>query len=81
MMTKGNRQGDSPSPILFSVVIDEIIKEVKHMRGFRMDKSVFTIICYVDDVMLTENEEDLQRLVYDFYKARLFNIKHHFNIT
>ena len=34
-VTKGIRQRDSLSPILFSVVTDDIIKEIKHMRGYR----------------------------------------------
>ena len=35
-----------------------------------MDRSVFNIICYADDVVLiAENATDLQRLVYSFNKA------------
>ena len=50
--------------------MDEIIKDVKHMRGYRMGRSGFNIIRYADDVILiAENENYLQTLVYNFNKA------------
>ena len=49
---KGIRQRDYLSPTLFNVVLEEIINEVNHMRGYRMGRSVFNIICYADDIIL-----------------------------
>lgn len=49
--------------------MDKIIEEIKNARhGFRMDKGIITIVCYVDDALIvTENEDDLQRLLYQFH--------------
>lgn len=57
-VTKGIRQGDSLSPILFNVFMNKIIKEVKHMKGYKMGKSVFNIICYVDDIVFVEENNN-----------------------
>ena len=37
--TRRLQAGDSLSLILFNVVMDEIIKEIKRMRGYRMGRS------------------------------------------
>ena len=56
--------------------MDNVIKEIKHMRGYRVGRSVFNVICYADDVFIMENENDIQRLVYNFKKAcQKYNIK------
>lgn len=64
---KGIRQGDSLSPLLFNIIMDEIIKQVRHLKGYKMGNRNITILCYADDaVLVAENEDDLQRLLYRF---------------
>lgn len=66
----GIRQGDSLSPILFNLVMDEIISSVKSVaRGYNMGTEV-KIVCYADDaVLISDNEDDLQRLLFNFEKV------------
>ena len=47
------------------------------MRGYRLGRSVFNIICYADDLTLVaENENDLWRLVYNFNNVcQKYNLK------
>ena len=73
----GIRQGDSLSPTLFNLVMDEIIKEVKTAgRGYRMGNKEIKICCYADDVVLiSEDEDNLQRLLFRFQNiAEKFNM-------
>lgn len=66
----GIRQGDSLSPQLFNLVMDEITADTRSAgRGFRTHKGETTILCYADDVVLiSENEDELQRLL-QFYDS------------
>lgn len=60
LVTKGIRQRDSVSPALFNVSMDETINEVKQMEGYRMGRSVFSTVCYADEVVLIgEHKNDL----------------------
>lgn len=70
-VSTGIRQGDSLSPVLFNVIMDQIISEVKTAgKGYRMGKKEFKIICYADDaVIISEDEDNLQRLLYRFETA------------
>lgn len=66
-VNSGIRQGDSLSPLLFNVVMDEVIKKVKLSRGYRLGDKEVKILCYADDaVLFAENEDDLQRLLHTF---------------
>ena len=67
-LTTGIRQGDSLSPTLFNIIIDEIIMEVKKVKqGYRMGDKEIVAICYADDVVLkSESEDNLQWLLYKF---------------
>lgn len=62
----GIRQGDSLSPALFNIIMDQIVNDVKSTNiGYNMGNTKVQIICYADDVILTaENEDDLQRLLH-----------------
>ena len=76
-VSSGIRQGDSLSPILFNTIMDEIIKDVKDAgRGYELWQEI-KIVCYADDaVLISDNEDDLQRLLYAFEKsADKFNMK------
>lgn len=49
--------------------MDGIIKEVKHKKGYRKGCSMFNIVYNTDDiVIIVENENDVQRFVYNLTK-------------
>lgn len=77
-VTSGIRQDDSLSSILFNLIMDEIIKEIKEAgKGFKMVKQGMKIVCYVDDaVIISEDEDDLQKMLYKFETtAKKFGMK------
>lgn len=58
-------------------MMNEIIKEVKNTgTGYRMTNNCLKIICYADDAtLISENEDDLQRLLFALNKAaKKFNM-------
>jgi hypothetical protein len=67
----GIRQGDSLSPFLFNLIMDEIVGEIKLLRkGYRLGEQLIDIVCYADDaVIFAENEADLQSLLHAFNRA------------
>lgn len=67
----GIRQGDSLSPTLFNLVMNQIIKDVKDVGvGYRMANKTVAIVCYADDAaLIAENEDDLQRLLHRFKES------------
>ena len=79
-ISKGIRQGDSLSPTLFNLIMDQIIQQVKNKNlGYQMHNTKFNILCYADDaVLMADNENDLQRLLLQFQKtAQTFNMEIH----
>ena len=71
----GIRQGDSLSPLLFNIIMDEIIKKVSKLRGYKMREKKINILCADNAVLVAENEDDLQRLLHQFnLVAKLFNM-------
>ena len=56
--------------------MDEIIKLVRKLKGYKMGNKEVRILCYADDVVLVaESEDDLQRLLHQFNKtAKKFNM-------
>lgn len=67
-VTTGVRQGDNLSPVLFNLIMDEILEKIKTVgRGYKMGTREIKLICYADDVVLiADNEDDLQRMLYRF---------------
>ena len=57
--------------------MNEIIKEVRTKDGYKMGRKDLNIIRYADDVVLmADNEDDLQRLLYSFYLGcQKYNMK------
>ena len=72
----GIRQGDSLSLLLFNIIMDEIIKKVSKLRGYKVGEKKINLLCYADDaVWVAEHEDDLQRLLHQFnLVAKSFNI-------
>lgn len=64
----GIRQGDNLSLILFNLIMNEIIKEVRTSgSGYGLGKQRIKIACYADDtVIISEDKDDLQRMLYKF---------------
>ena len=51
------RQGDSLSPLLFSIVMDEIFGEIKNLKGYSLGDENLTCVCYADDAALVAEDE------------------------
>jgi hypothetical protein len=65
-VNQGIQQGDSLSPLLFSIVMKETIKDLKGRQG---DKKV-NIVCYAyAATLVADHEDDLQRLLYRFTQS------------
>ena len=56
---KGIRQSNSLSPLLFNMVTVEIIKKINLKKDCVGNKEI-KIMCYTDDILIVENENDLQ---------------------
>lgn len=57
-------QRDSLSPLLFNLIINKITQKVKNSgHEYKLSTGALKMVCYADDVvLLSENEDDLQRL-------------------
>jgi len=83
-ISTGIRQGDSLNLVLFNLIMNEIIKDVKNAgHGNRTNKGEISILCYADDaVIISENGDELQRLHHQFYlTAKRYNISIAINKT
>ena len=69
-ISSGVRQGDTLSPCLFSLFINELAVELKNLNiGIDINGKTVCTLFYADDIVLfAENEEDLQRLIEHVYK-------------
>lgn len=61
----GVRQGDTISPTLFSIFINDLADEINSLnKGINIGNSQISILMYADDVVLLANsEEDLQSML------------------
>ena len=67
--TYGVKQGDSLSPTLFNIFIDDLAKKIKDLQlGVDIDGTKYCILMYADDVVLmAESENDLQKMLDTVY--------------
>lgn len=65
----GISQGDSLSPIIFNVIISQVLKDAKREGiGYRIGK--ISLLRYPNDaVLIAEDGDDLQRLLFKFKKT------------
>ena len=69
-LNKEIRQGDSLIPLIFNILMDCIIKEVRGMPGYPLDAWQINLFEYADDIILISNSEDnLQILLHHFSLA------------
>ena len=61
----GVKQGDNVSPTLFSIFINDLVKEVNDLNlGFDINGSQISLIIYADDiVMFAKSEDKLQQML------------------
>lgn len=71
---RGVKQGDPLSPILFNMVLDELIASLKIRHGVKMGTANISVLGYADDLLLlAENTKDAQFLLKyacQFFEAR-----------
>ena len=63
--TNGCRQGDVTSPTAFSILINDLIKEIRGSQlGIKVNDLIVSVLAYADDiVLLAESPEQLQKLI------------------
>ena len=63
--TSGVKQGDSLSPTLFCIFINDRITEINGLgKGIKLGTSQLSILIFADDIaLLAENEQDLQSML------------------
>ena len=65
LVENGVRQGDSLSPTLFSLYINELAKSINNLNlGIKVGNSKVSILLYADDmVLIAKSEKDLQKML------------------
>ena len=68
--SRGVRQGDPFSPVLFNLVIDQVLKGIATTSGVRIKSARVNQLAYADDVvLLAETERGLQHSIDQFEKG------------
>ena len=64
-VSSGVRQGDSMSPILFSMFLNDLATGINDLNcGIKIDNSELSILLYADDIVLiAPSEENLQKML------------------
>ena len=78
----GVKQGDTLSPTMFNIYINDIVPEVKSVNeGINFNGTNICILLYADDiVLLSENEEGLQKMLDKVYEwSKKWRIKFNAN--
>ena len=62
--TTGVRRGDTLSPTLFNIFLNDLITDLKLFSGIETDDFSLSVLCYADDiVILCDSEEKLQSML------------------
>ena len=64
-ISSGVRQGDSLSPTLFGLYINELAAEIKQLHvGVKLGGNEMSLLLYADDIVLmSESEDNLQKMI------------------
>lgn len=66
-ITTAIRQGYSLIPLLFNILMNEIIDNLPKNVDYKMDDTILQIVWYAEDVVLIADKKvGLQRLLYGF---------------
>ena len=81
MSNCGVRQGDSLSPILFALYINDLAREIIDLnKGIKLDNINISILLYADDIVLiSESEQNLQDML-DYMHRWCFKWKLKLNV-
>ena len=62
--TTGVRQGDTLSPTLFNIFLNDLITDLEQFFCIETDDFSLSVLCYADDiVILCDNEEKIQSML------------------
>lgn len=71
-VSTGIRHGDKCEHLLFIMILNQIVDKVKTRgRGYRRGQKEIKILSYAGDtVMIAENENKLQRMLFNYLSRR-----------
>ena len=62
--TTGVRQGDTLSPTLFTIFLNDLITDIGQFSGIETDDFLLSVLCYAGDiVILCDSEENLRSML------------------
>ena len=62
--TAGVLQGSLLSPTLFTLLLNDLVQEVRAASGFRIQNQTFKILMFADDIaLISETQEDMQSMI------------------
>ena len=62
--TTGVRQGDTLSPTLFTIFLNDLITDIEQFSGIETDDFSLSVLCYADDiVILCDSGENLRSML------------------
>ncbi len=79
-MESGIRQGDSLSPKLFAIYINDLAKEMKQLNmGIPFDNDKISIFLYADDIVILPEDPAQHQILLNFVNTSCKNWKMKFN--